>query len=101
MVDNLAHDTWLNAASGAEVAAFYEGVSAGMVPECKVRGAQITTDTDEAFFRRFFVDLGSHALFVWAWGVVLRVLFAWTKVQMNTWSTCWRLGCQTQHLHDM
>ena len=37
MVDTLAlaHEQWLNEASGAEVAAFYEGISAGLSPDCQ------------------------------------------------------------------
>ena len=36
MVDALAlaREEWLNEASGAEVAAFYEGISAGLSPDC-------------------------------------------------------------------
>ena len=36
MVDTLAlaHEQWLSEASGSEVAAFYEGISAGLAPDC-------------------------------------------------------------------
>ena len=34
MVDALAHEDWLSTASGAEVASFYEGLSAGLDPDC-------------------------------------------------------------------
>ena len=36
MVDTLAlaHEQWLGEASGSEVAAFYEGISAGLAPDC-------------------------------------------------------------------
>ena len=37
MVDTLAlaHEQWLSEASGAEVAAYYEGLSAGLAPDCQ------------------------------------------------------------------
>ena len=53
MVDALAHEDWLNQSSGAEVAAFYEGISAGLQSDSQDSVEQNADDEPcDALFRK-------------------------------------------------
>ena len=54
MVDALAHEDWLNQSSGAEVAAFYEGISAGMQSDSQepVEHGNADDEPCDALFRK-------------------------------------------------